>query len=208
MNSKVASLCGLFTLFIYESSLAQEKPDLTMYQKRLIDKIELVTGLGLFLPNDHGYSEYIKNTSQGTETFETQKKVGYSIGLGLIRSVSKHFELRGRILFEGKGYVQTDVSIYTDVKMFVDDFSNNYVTYSILPTILLDRNKLNVFAGVFYSQLTKSTFVSTEYLNGQIQSSHLLTGVVASYESGIVGGFGYAIYTMFTLSKSLKTNRT
>ncbi len=151
-------------------------------------------GLGLYFPNDHGYSEYIKNISGGNHTFALDSKLGYSLGVGLIHLISNRFEIHGRILFEEKGYVQSDFIVSSgDTHKFTSDYKNSYLTIAVMPSIHFGKEKrFHAYLGGYYSHLTNSTFTATEYLNGQILSSQRYMGNASSYEAGILTGVGYS----------------
>lgn len=177
-----------------------------MVPKRFFDKVEFVMGPGLCLPNDHGYSEYIKNISSGSHTFGLESKIGYSVGVGFIHSVSKLIEIHGRILYEGKGYIQNDFVVASgDTYKFTSDYKNSYTTIAVMPTVVFGKkNRFHTYLGGYYGHLTNSTFTSTEYLNGQIQSIQQVIGNTSSYEGGILTGVGYSTFVKKMISIDLQ----
>jgi len=90
-------------------------------------------------------------------------KVGYSLGLGIQHTFSKHISLSTRLLFEQKGGNATADNynynynsgqpIITYMNTFNDDITNSYITLSIIPQYIFWRNfnlGVGIFSGVMY----------------------------------------------------------
>lgn len=163
-----------FTLLFLTTKIlfGQSAQDLKLPQpKRLIDKIEVFAAPCLYFPNDHGWSDYVYNGSQGQTIYKAEKKKGYFFGVNIIHSIGKQFELQGRFAFEKRGYYENYVSLDNTGNPYSEseiEQKNNYLTFSLVPAInLLKQNRLQVFTGFTYGFLTKSIAFGKNYTNGQ-----------------------------------------
>ncbi len=183
------------TLILQQGLSQTVDTDLEKYRpKRFIDKVEVLLGPGLMLPDDHGWSSFVQNNIP-FHTFTIESKVGYSVGIGLIHSLNRNFEMSCRLLLERKGYIEENILTGSGTEnRFVSDHQNDYVSVVALPVYKLGKRRLfQVFAGVNYSYLTSTLFTSTQYLQGVIVSQGKLIGGAKSYELSVVSGLGYSI---------------
>lgn len=127
-------LCFSFIINAQESS-----------SKNILNRFELV--LGSSLSNNSGYLN------------EYDSKVGYSIGLGYYQKLSNSFSFNLRSFYETKGSAATynyTLSDGIDNYELTDTYTTQfkYLTFNLLPTLQLGRNK-NIYlsAGGYYSFL-------------------------------------------------------
>lgn len=184
-----AIISSLAYTFIPGFTLAQEVPSLPESNK-FVDRIEIIIGLGLHLPDDNGWSDYIRDNTNGS-SYEIFNKMGYSAGIGFIHSFNQEFEIRGRCLMERKGYKEKDILSGSNIREFEYNTINDYVTLSLTPLYSFGKSNFHIFLGAFFSRLTKTITTVNEYTNGQrVAMSRIITDVNEN-EIGLIGGFGY-----------------
>ncbi|MBL7846033.1 MAG: outer membrane beta-barrel protein [Cyclobacteriaceae bacterium] len=171
--------------------------------KRFIDKVEAFGGVALDFPNDKGWDTFISNSSNGKTIYESKEKTGYIIGIILIHSLKKRFEIQGRFSLEQRKYFESYVTLDSYGQPYsksIADQKNNYITFSLVPTyFLLKSNRLHLFSGLSYSYLTKSLAFGETYVNGQYVGSACID-TIDGFEKQVVdalAGVGY----FFSLSE-------
>jgi hypothetical protein len=162
--------------------------------KRFVDKVEILIGPNLIIPNADSWTAFYNNSSPGS-TYIIQQKIGLSAGVGLIRSIGGRFEIQGRFLWERKGYLDRYATKGDSGKVYQSDnnFKNDYVTISLVPIYFLGaRRKVHVFSGISYSLLTKSRDFAEQYVNGQLMSKGIIIlDNTAPYDINVLVGLGY-----------------
>jgi hypothetical protein len=194
----------VFLIFMVGNAHAQDKLDISkLGPKKFIDKVEFVIGSNLTIPNDHGYGEYIKNApSQYPMTDVFSSKIGYSFGVGLGHSLSKNFDIVGRVIWERRAYFeeQTD-NVPGSFRNFKTNTRNDYTTFSLIPRFFFGKKKqAHLIIGGSYSQLSKSFGDENLYINGQLYQHTTRTNPasIKKYSVDALAGMGY----LFHLSKS------
>jgi hypothetical protein len=143
--------------------------------KRFIDKVEVFGGVALNIPNDKGWGNFIFSSSNGQTIYESKEKTGYILGISLIRSMMKRFEIQGRFSLEQRKYFESYITLDFDGDPYsesISDQKNSYLNFSLVPTyFLLKPNRLHIFSGLSYSYLTKSLAYGETYVNGEYVGS-------------------------------------
>src|SRR5258706_12487735 len=152
--SKFKSCVLALFLVVSVKILAQETPDSRAYSLRpIISKIEFLIG-----PSSVSI--------HGNEGFDNHgvPKFGYSYGIGFIHDVGRHVRLNSRILWERKGFRQSQDITYTPTtggspvtETIANNTSNDYLTVSVLPQFIFGKlGRFNIGAGGYFGSLRKS----------------------------------------------------
>lgn len=177
---------------------------------RLIDKVEILVGPNLNIPNDHGYSKYISATpTQYPMTDIYKSKIGYFGGIGLIHSFGKRFELSGRILWERKGYYENQTNAVPNrTRLSKYDERIDYATVSLIPRLYLGKKKQwHFIVGASYSKLLKVYETYTEYINGQLNQHFSSTNTrpdIKNYSVDVIAGIGYSLLLIPRISLAIQ----
>lgn len=141
--------------------MAQSRADLILPEKKkLIDKIEVFAGQGLYLPDDHGWAESTFRESDGRSVYKANPEKGYMYGLSLMHSINARFEIHGKFSFSKSKY--SEDRAYLDVKgnVRVEAKSlqrNDYFVVSLVPTYFVSAKKrVYIFSGLSCSFLNHS----------------------------------------------------
>ena len=130
-------------------------------------------------------------------------KIGYSIGVGYYQKLSSSFSLNFRSLYEMKGSVATySYGVADDIETIeVDDTYTtkfNYLTFYLLPTLQIGRNKnIYISAGGYYSFLHRLSVNSyqTRSDTGEFLSDNTTTDknyFDPGYDAGVSFQLGYS----------------
>jgi hypothetical protein len=191
-NATQTIITLLLWLLCYVAHGQAPSKDLQQYMPQpFIDKIELVVGPSLNIPNDHGWAEYAISSSGGRSTDVAKTKVGYFVGLGFTHSIGKRFELTGRVLYDRKGYKQESASQYSQTKV---DYKYDYLTTAVQPRYHLGKaKKFHVFVGGSFGILTQSKFEDRFFDNGQLVNINLSPYDLDAnkYDVNLSAGLGY-----------------
>jgi hypothetical protein len=196
-----------FVLILFQTAFslsAQIDPKLPE-SKRFIDKVEIYGALTLNLPDDHGWSDYIYEGSEGRTIDNFHAERGYFYGLGLIHSLSKRFELQGRFASERRKYSESLKTLDFNGDVYAESQSqqqNDYVTFSIVPTYFTSRaKKVHLFSGFSYAYLTKSLQVGSNYVQGKYIGSASINTIDGSERHlvDVLLGAGY----VFDVNKNI-----
>jgi hypothetical protein len=158
-----------------------------------IDKIELVVGPSLNIPNDHGWAEYVRNRPGDKVTDEVKNKIGYFVGLGLTHSIGKRFEVTARLLYDRKGYKEESTG---NNSFYTIDYRYDYFTLVAQPRLQLGKSKkIHVFAGGSFGLLNQSKFEDITYFNGQLVNINISAYDVYAkkYDVNLCLGLGYQL---------------
>lgn len=204
---------ALFLVADY-SSYGQSSNDIRMPEsKRLIDNVQIFTGLSLNFPDDNGWYKSVNTSSQGLISGEYQMKIGYLIGLGIGHSIRNRHEINVRIAFEQSGYLEESTSIgdNSNVYKYESNTINDYLTSQIASDLFIDKkNKFFISSGIFYSHLLKSLRKETLYLNEQITQISTVTNSseISRHYAGILFAVGHSITlnTAYKLSLRIQGN--
>lgn len=176
---------------------AQDKSDpRTLMPKRFIDKVEIIVGPSITFPNGSDQSAF-NNPRISTGYYA---KGGYLFGVGLIHSIGK-FELRSRILWNQKGYVQKLWDNEpTGQFEFINETKNNFLSINLTPVLFFGKkNRFHVLLGVSYSQLINSESIQTLLLDGKTQSVFRTTNASSQGINNqlveVIAGFGCLVYS-------------
>lgn len=172
----------------------------TVAQDRIfLDKVELIGGLGINLPNSKDWSQYIYDTSNGQATYNTKSKIGHLFGISLIHSLRPKIEFQLKLAYETRNYSEIystyDINgiLYSESLIYQD---NNYITISFTPTFFpINDHSLHFFSGLSYSYLVSSIATGENYVNNQYVGGASIN-TKDGFESGLidaVAGFGYLI---------------
>ena len=161
--------------------------------KKIINKVEIVAGPTLQFPNDNGFSERLKQASMGTILTSFNSKYGYSLGAGLVHSLSNKFDITGRVLWERKGYIEKTFGI--NGFEYIGDSKNDYLSLYIQPTFFLGKRKnMQIIGGLYYSWLQGTFRTEKLSLNGQTTISTTTNDPnLKSNDFGLTLGAGYSI---------------
>ncbi len=158
-------------LLIPCNGLAQSAPDLKFQaKKKFIDKVEVSGGPCLYIPNDHGWAEFVFKGSDGRTIYKANSEIGYQMGLSIVHSINSRFEIQGKFSFsktrysENREYLDFNDNVTARSKT---DQKNNYLVLSLVPTYFLFKNKLHVFSGFSYAFLSHSMAYDTDFSAGQ-----------------------------------------
>lgn len=216
---KPVLICAIAILFMVKNDLpAQEKPDLQKLMPkrfRLINKIEILGGANLNIPNDHGYGKFISSAlptqypNQFTDVYKP--KTGYFIGVGLIHSFGNinKFKLSIRVLWERKGYYeeQTD-NIPNRMHLFKYDERMDFATVSLTPRIYIGKKKQwHFIVGASYSKRLKIHEIYSHYINGQLTEqvySLYKQSAIQNYFIDAAAGIGYSFHLTSKYSIALQ----
>jgi hypothetical protein len=126
---------------------------------------------------------------------------GYSFGIGMIHSFSKHFEIQTRLFWERKGFKEETDSItlssatYTVVSTgsrSKQSTKSDYFTFSVVPQLLLgNRSHFNLGIGGYFGILEKSRVV-IQYIN-PTPYQVLQQGAFTEHDYGLSINAGYTL---------------
>jgi hypothetical protein len=150
--------------------------------KRFIAEVEIYGGGSLVYATSPYTFRYVRK----------ETKFGYSFGLGLTHHLNKRIHLSAILSYERKGINSSEhlpslVTINTDA-------SNDYLTISLLPTLLVKESSpfsvgLGLYVGYLISSKTKVTLDSISgrsfYFEEKTRNSY------ASYDWGVVVAIKY-----------------
>lgn len=173
-----------FILHFVVAAYAQEPSS-----NKILNRFELVVG-----PSFSKNTGYLPNYDS---------KAGYSVGVGYYQKLSKSFSLNFRSLYESKGSAATYSYGLTDVNGTVetdDKYTTKfkYLTFYVLPTLQLGRNKnIHISAGGYYSFLQKLSVNSyrTRTDTGEFISEDTNTDkdyFSPDYDAGVSFQIGYS----------------
>ena len=185
------SKAGGFALLLFMSvhGFSQNKSDSIVYYLRpIISEIEVLIGpSSVFI---HGNEKFDSNG---------ELKVGYAGGLGFIHNFGRRVALNARILWERKGFRQSQEISYTPISgsspvtgTIKSNTNNDYLTVSVMPRLAFGRfRRFYIGAGVYYGSLRKSKttdhyFYPTPY-NATINSKNGFD----RYDGGLSFSLGY-----------------
>jgi hypothetical protein len=194
LNATQTIITLLLWLLCYVAWGQAPSKDLQQYMPQpFIDKIELVVGPSLNIPNDHGWAEYTVNSSGSRFTEVVKNKIGYFVGIGLAHSIGKRFELTARVLYDRKGYKEESASQYSQTKI---DYKYDYVTLAVQPRYHLGKaKKFHVFVGGSFGILTQSKFEDRFFDNGQLVNINISAYDIDAqkYDVNLCAGLGYCL---------------
>ena len=172
-------------------------------QRRFIDKVEFLIGPTLQFPDDNGFSERLKQSSSGTILDSYNSKFGYSFGFGLSHSINDRIEIKAKILWEQKGFIEEKKSISPtspDFTFYKGDLKSDYITLGVAPVFYFSKNrKIQLYPGIYYSWLQGSFRKEELYRNNQLTQTGSTTNDPSLKDDyGVSIGCGYAV--------SLKSN--
>jgi len=129
--------------------------------KRFIDKIEVFAGLNLSLNYGNMFIENYRGVYANNNYVVNKRllKSGYSFGVGAHHSFANSIALNVSVQFEQKG-TRNELScpknpVNDDARQItMDNYSYNYFTIAILPTVLLDtKKKWSISIGPYLSKI-------------------------------------------------------
>jgi hypothetical protein len=166
--------------------------------KRFIERIELIIGPSVQLPDDNGFSDKLKEASMGTILHTFNSRYGYSFGLGVKQLLGERIEINSRFLWEQKGFIEEKKSTSpnsTDFTFYRGDLKSNYFTLSISPIFYLSKERrIQVYPGIYYSWLQNSFRKEELYNNNQLTfSGSTSNDPNLKNDYGILVGGGYSI---------------
>ncbi len=178
----------LLALLISETAIGQVSPSETpaIYTKA---RFSLIVGPSLLsVRENEPYNQY------------GVPKVGFSAGIGIIKSLTSHMQLQGKMLFEKRGYkTSTPDTVYTTTNgwMFGKSIYNyhfDYLTFSIAPQFLIGKRKaISIGAGFYFGKLFRAKFqVINTSLNSN-NSSPLPTDRYGKVDYGVTLNLGYSL---------------
>ncbi len=137
-------------------------------------------------------------------------RIGYSIGVGLVHTFSRYFELHARILWETKGISQKTDSISFSTgtlgraTISSSEENSDYITISLLPQLILGKcSHFNVGAGGYFGLLQNSK-VNIQYYYPSRSATQ--KGYFNPDDFGLLFNFGYTCHfknkTKFTIQFS------
>ena len=165
--------CIFFCLFLLNvpSWGQQERIYELPKPKRFIDRIEAFGGLNVNYPDDHGWSDFVFNSSNKLTIDKLKSKGGYSYGVSAVRSIGKRFELQGRVALERKEFSRSIITLDLNGNIYgesLSDQKNNYLTFSLVPIFFLSNShKLHLFTGCSFGFINKSFITSNTYILGK-----------------------------------------
>ena len=138
-------------LLISKVTTCQESPlPPTFYTKT---KFSLIAGPSLLsVRENESFSQY------------GVPKIGFSAGLGVVKSITSNLQFQGKILFERKGYKTStpDTLNTSNGRVFgrsIYNYSFDYLTFSIVPQLLLGKRKaIGIGAGFYLGRLLRAKF--------------------------------------------------
>lgn len=140
--------------------------------KRFIDKLEAFGGFSINYPNDHGWSDFVFNSSNRLTIDKLQSKGGYAFGVSATHALGKRFELHGKFSFERREYSRSVTTLDVNGNIYGESFSdqkNDYLSFALIPMFFpFKSHRLHFFSGISYAQINQSLNVSTGlYIQGQ-----------------------------------------
>lgn len=140
--------------------------------KRIIDMVEVNTGFSINYPNDHGWSDFIFNSSNSQTIDKLKSKSGYYFGIGIAHALGRRFELHGKFSFERREYSRSVTTLDVNGNVYGESFSdqkNDYLSFAMIPMFFpFKSHRLHFFSGLSYAQINRSLNVSTGiYIQGQ-----------------------------------------
>lgn len=180
------------------------------YPKPKITAYEILVGLNF--STIRGISPTIGSVGNDVYYATTPNyNTGYSLGVGLVHTFSKHFELHAKFLWETKGINQKTDSLLLSVStssilgaatISSQNTNGNYITISILPQLLLGkRSHFNIGVGGYFGILQQSK-TTIEYFY-PVPRSVTQIGYFNKDDFGLVFNLGYTFYfkkdTRFTI---------
>ncbi len=181
---KGITLVSFLLVFIITAN-AQESPS-----NNILNRFEFVVG-----PSFSKNKGYLP---------DHDSKTGYSVGVGYYQKFSKSFYLNFRTLYESKGTSATypfGLSNMDGSIVNIDDKSTSefkYLTFYLLPTLKLGRNKnIHIGAGGYYSFLQSLSVTSyrTNSDTGEFISENTSTDkgyFSPDYDAGVTFQVGYS----------------
>jgi hypothetical protein len=162
--------------FLSGSSLAQRNEDLQrLAPKKFISLWEVFVGANWTIPNDHGFSEYYRNASQNTMTYEFKPRDGYFMGVGLAHVVNKSVDIVGRVYYEKRNYSQENTASYPSQSVdSKNELSNDYLAFSLMPRFHY-KKRIYVGLGASYGKHVKYVDRFSQYVNGKLTSQSTIT---------------------------------
>jgi hypothetical protein len=174
-------------------------------RKRFIDKVEAFGGLNSNFPDDHGWSDFVFSSSNGKTIDKLKNKQGYFIGLSLIHSVGKRFELQGKFALEKKEYSRSVVTLDLNGSVYgesLSDQKSDYLTFSVVPAYFLSKShKLHLFSGFSYAYINKSLVMGNSYIQGKYIGGAAINTIDGEKNviDALVGiGYLFPLYQHFT----------
>lgn len=134
----------------------------------------------------------VDNSEQNTREI----KIGYSVGVGVSRQMTKKFGVGALLLYERKGGKSSQVALYFDpsTQTFTNvsvlyDFRYDYITLPIMFNYY-PRSKFGVSTGAFISWLNKQT-LETTIVNRKSLSDE--TDLNSNTDAGLAIRFSYSL---------------
>jgi len=193
-------------LLISFNAFCQSTPDLKLKErKKLISKVELFGGPSLWIPNDHGWAEFLLKLSDDQIIYKAKSETGYQFGLSLVQSISKRFEIQGKILKVRVHYSsqETNLDVHRNFSSKLEfDQRNDQIVLSLVPTYFLsDKNRLHIFGGLSYAFLTRSLEYATYSFAGPQPALNTIDGFEKRVINALLG-VGYC----HPISKRIETS--
>jgi hypothetical protein len=191
------SLIGIAYFFSTFSVFAQDTLNLAKYYpKPRISSFEFL--IGPTLVGLRGYPSPPQSAGLATYYVNSlQTKISYSFGVGFVHDLNAHFDIRVRLLWEQKGYVERLDSInvsqpppYSWTHINVNDIKINYLTLSVIPQVLLgNKSKVNIGIGPYISTVM-SAKMDSRFYNGTPPITFQVKDL-NKYDLGITLNLGY-----------------
>lgn len=171
------------------------------YPKPKITSFEILVGINF--ATIRGISPTIGSVGNGLYYSTTPSyNTGYSLGVGLVHTFSKHFELHAKFLWETKGINQKTDSILLSVSngnllgtatISSENTSVSYITISILPQLLLGKKShFNIGVGGYFGILQDSKTTIEYYY--PVPRSIRQGGYFNENDFGLLFNLGYTFY--------------
>lgn len=197
---KIGFLSILFFLTLVSQGLTQDSLRLEKYYPRpKISAIEFLVGVNL--SSIRGISSNLEPAGSGIYYSTTSTdKIGYLLGVNLVHSFSKHFELHARFLWENKGVNQKKDSISLDLAQGIilgtatistQRINSNYTTIAISPQLLLGKqSQFSIGIGGYFGIL-QSTKNKIKYYYPFQHSVLMQIDYLNKYDYGLQFNLGY-----------------
>jgi hypothetical protein len=192
--------CFTALLLIPCNVLAQSAADLKLQErKKFIGKVEVFGSVAQSFPNDKSWGDFLFKSTNGQTIYESKGRMGYTLGISLIHSIVKKFEVQSKFSFDRKKYFERYMTLDNQGNPYsesVSDQMNNYISFSLVPTYFFAKpERLHLFAGLSYSCLTNSLEFGKNYINGQYVGSASINTIngFEKYVLDALGGIGYLL---------------
>ena len=120
-------------------------------------------------------------------------KIGFSVGIGTVQSLTSHLQLQERVLFEQKGYKTSEPVSGTNGGKSIRSHSFNYLTFTVAPQYLFgNRKHMSIGLGCYLGMLMKVK-VKTIYTPLNLHSSSLATDGYPRVDYGITLNISYSV---------------